>query len=232
MIVNCSNCNKALNVPDEKVPEGKSISFNCPSCNAPMAVSGKKSTGGKASSLLDETQNIPVPASREVKSDSSLHNLINMVENELEFLGEGKFQALVADGANLDRIGPILKKMDYMITSVRNHEEGLQKLAVNTYDLIVLNEQFDGCDPYENPIHKYIEPMPMNKRRRIFFVLVGKNYKTMDEMSAFNRSVNLVMNEADFTNFELILKKSMNDLKMFYHVFDRISSESGQEFSI
>ncbi len=232
MIINCANCKKSLNIPDDKVPEGKTISFNCPACNHQMKLVGGKGVGDPGAAPLDETQTVPMPAKKDERSESSLMSLLDMVEDELEFLGEGKFRALLADSDNIDRITPVLKKMEYSITTVKSHEEGISKLTMNTYDLLVLNEKFKDCDPYDNPLHKYVEPMPMIKRRKMFVVLIGHSFQTMDSMDAFNKSVNLVMNVVDFSNFELILKKSMNDMKAFYAVFNQISVESGQEFSI
>jgi hypothetical protein len=154
------------------------------------------------------------------------------VESELDMLQEGKFRALVADEDNMDRIAPVLKKMQFVVTTIDSHDEGIQKIEFNAYDLVILNESFKGCDPSNNPLHKFIEPMPMDKRRKIFVVLTGKNFKTLDNMSAFTKSVNIVMNEEDFANFELILKKAMKDNEVFYRVYYQLMIETGKEIAI
>jgi len=240
MKVTCPSCQKVINVPDEKIPEGKSITFKCPSCKNPIiAGHDKKGAHGglpdfegvpdttPTTNLLSETQNIPIPPPP--SGGRSLPNMDEALEDEMEMLEEGASRALVADAENLERISPVLRKMQYLITAVKSNDEALRKLQFNLYDIIIINERFDGCDPNNNPIIKFLEPMTMDKRRKIFVVLIGKNFKTLDNMTAFSRSVNMVLNDSDFSNFELILRKSMKENETFYRLFRRKLVETGKE---
>ncbi|HEB73447.1 MAG TPA: hypothetical protein ENI77_12620 [Nitrospirae bacterium] len=244
MKVKCPSCSKIINVPDEKIPARGVFNFNCPNCKNPVSASidekaiseialpdlGDLPETTPTPQPLDETQDIPVPP--RVGGDiPALPDFEDAMENELDILQEGKFRALVADNENLDRVSPVLKKMDYVITSVKSHDEAIQKLTFNKYDIIALSETFAGCDPAENAIHKYLEPLTMDIRRKMFIVMTGKKFKTMDNMQAFNKSANLVLNESDFGNFELILKKSIKDSELFYHIFNTMLIETGKEIA-
>lgn len=242
MKVKCPGCSKIINVPDEKIPAAGIFNFNCPNCKSPVSASiDEKSIsqvalpdlGGLPEKTptplpLDETQDIPVPP-KAGADIPELPDFEDTMEDELEMLQEGKFRALVADSDNLDRISTVLKKMDYVITSIKSHSEAIQKLTFNKYDIIVLSETFERCDPADNKIHKYLELLTMDIRRKTFVVMTGKKHKSMDNMQAFNKSVNLVLNDSDLGNFELILKKAMKDNELFYHVYNTMRIETGKE---
>jgi flagellar motor component MotA len=89
----------------------------------------------------------------------------------------------------------------------------------NQYDVIVLNENFGGNPPENNEVLKFFQNMPMNTRRHIFLALVGQNLKTLDNMTAFSKSVNAVINKSDISNLANILKKSIDDNEQFYKVY-------------
>lgn len=243
MKVKCDGCEKVINVPDDKIPADRPLAFNCPSCKRPLSVSrppdstsgvGLPDMGGIPETTppppLDQTQDVPILSAGGLKAPP-LPDMREAIESELDMLGEGRFRALVAEDANLDRLMPVLKKLEYVITVIKSHDEGVQKLALNRYDLIILNERFAGADPANNTLHKTLEPLPMETRRGMFVVMTGKNFKTLDNMTAFSRSVNLVVNESDFGNFELILKKAMNDNDAFYRVFRKMLVETGKELA-
>ena len=240
MKITCQSCNKTLNVPDEKIPEGKPFTFKCPSCKSPVTVHREQEKETLESlpafegvpdttpttNFLEQTQNIPVPPPKE---GGALPSLGDSLEDEMEMLAEDSHRALVADSENLERISPVLRKMGYLITAVKSHEEAINKLRFNFYELIIINERFGDCDPNNNPLLKFIEPMTMDVRRRMFVALTGRNFKTLDNMTAFTKSVNMVLNNADFSNFELILRKSMKDNESFYRVFKKMLVETGKE---
>lgn len=241
MKVTCPSCQKTVNVPDEKIPEGKPVKFKCPGCGQPVTVSREEGPPGglpkfegvpettPTSQILDETQNVPVPPPSPEGTKASLEAMAEALEDEMEMLAEGARRALVADTENLERISPVLRKLEYLITAVKTGEEAVRKLEHNFYDLVIINERFAGADPKNNPPHKFIEPMDMETRRKMFVAMVGKNFKTLDNMAAFVRSVNIVINEADFPNLELILRKSMNESETFFRVYRDTLIETGKE---
>ncbi len=244
MKVTCESCKKTISVPDEKIPDGKDLTFKCPGCKNPITVrkwtnppsgpglpefSGVPDTT-PASQPLDETRNVILPPAAE--DTSKLAAITTSLENEMDMLEEGAKRALVADEDNLDRIAPVLKKMEYAVSTVKTCDEALKKMAFNRYDIVIINERFEGSDPVNNPILKSIEPMTMDIRRKFFVVVIGKNFRTLDNMTAFAKSVNMVMNADDFQNFELILKKALKDYENFYALFNRTLVETGKETKI
>ncbi len=68
----------------------------------------------------------------------------------------------------------------------------------------------------------------MEQRRKMFVVLINERFKTMDSMSAFNKSVNLVFNVSDIDHFNQVLKRATDDNTTFYRVFKETLQKVGR----
>ncbi len=117
-----------------------------------------------------------------------------------------------------------LQEQKYKVEFSAGSNETFEKLRFNQYDAIILNEGFDE----NNEVLKHFQNMPMSARRHIFFVLVGENFKTLDNMTAFSKSVNLVVNKQDIPDLANILKKSIADYDQFYMVYKEIMRKLGK----
>jgi hypothetical protein len=62
----------------------------------------------------------------------------------------------------------------------------------------------------------------MDVRRNTFVVLVGTGLKTMDNMTAFNKSVNLVLNVQGIGDMESLLQIALAQHEEFYQVFKEL----------
>ncbi|MGO9013790.1 MAG: hypothetical protein ACLQF0_02305 [Dissulfurispiraceae bacterium] len=116
-------------------------------------------------------------------------------------------------------INAALEGLKYGIEFAQSAEDAFEKLKFNQYGVIVLNERFGGSSPENNAVYKFLQFMPMSARRRIFLALIGKDFKTGDNMTAFAKSSNITVNEKDIRNFKATMKKSIADNDQFYKVF-------------
>jgi len=223
MKIACTHCHKTINIPDNLVPASGSKVFKCPSCKGAINV-----FRGSEEKPMDQTQDVVLPPKG--AGAKGLSSMGGGLDHEIDLLGEGKYKALVADTQNASRVSPVLKKLDYQITLAGSQEDGYKKLQANTYDLILMNEKFGGVDPSKNAILKFLEPLTMDKRRKVFIALVGSNYKTLDELTAFSLSVDMVFNEGDFSNFELLLRKTLKDVENKYMVYRHTLKETGRGY--
>ena len=55
----------------------------------------------------------------------------------------------------------------------------------------------------------------MNLRRHSAVVLLGDSFQTLNPMQAFQQSVHVVINSADFDNLENLFKKVVSDNDIF-----------------
>ncbi len=116
-------------------------------------------------------------------------------------------------------ISAALEGLKYSIEFAAGAEDAFEKLKFNQYGIIVLNERFGGNTPENNAVYKFLQFMHMSARRSIFLALIGKDFKTGDNMTAFAKSSNITVNEKDIPNLKAVLKKSIADNDQFYKVF-------------
>ena len=128
-------------------------------------------------------------------------------------------QAIVK--AALDQIGFTM----HLATSA---EEAIERLRRDAYEIVVVNEQFQGASPLDNAVLASIRQMVMPVRRYMFVALLGRAYKTFDNMMAFARSVNTVVNLNDLPHLAAILVKGVNENNQFYRVFREVLAEAGR----
>jgi DNA-binding response OmpR family regulator len=118
-----------------------------------------------------------------------------------------------------EKMRPTLDLMEYHITETPNSREALKKMRYHTYDLVLLNEYFDTRDPDANPVLIYIERLAMETRRNMFVTLLTTRFRTMDHMTAFQKSVNMIVNLRNIDDMDKILQRGMADYGLFYKVF-------------
>jgi response regulator RpfG family c-di-GMP phosphodiesterase len=147
-----------------------------------------------------------------------------------DFVGEGGATALVceSDPAVREKIGDGLKDLDYQITSPEKTKEALKAMRFHVFDVVVVNELFDTANPEANEVLQYLENLNMTTRRRFFVALVSEKYRTMDNVAAFNRSVNLVINIKSIEDTGKIIKQGLADNKAFYHIFQETLQKMGK----
>ena len=142
-------------------------------------------------------------------------------EKPFDFVEEGAETALLCEPDLVIRakIKAALKKLEYNITEPKSAVEALKQMRFHVFDIVVLNELFDTQDPEKNDILKYISQLTMITRRNIFVALVTSRFRTTDNMAAFNKSVNIIINTKNVNEIEKILKRGIADNKTFYSVF-------------
>jgi hypothetical protein len=73
---------------------------------------------------------------------------------------------------------------------------------------VVLHDEFDG-PLSQSSFHREMSALPMDRRRSIFYALIGKQWHTLYNMEALAHSANVVVNEAEAAHFDIILKKGL-----------------------
>lgn len=164
--------------------------------------------------------------------------LVNEVASEdydpadrpFDFVGEGGETALLCepDPAVRETISASLRDLGYQITEPTTAKDALKAMRFHVFDVVVLNERFDVDDQQANSVHRYLEGMPMSTRRRFFVVLVSEKFRTMDNMTAFQQSVNIVINLKNIDEAGKIIKQGVAENKAFYHVFQETLQKMGK----
>lgn len=227
MEIKCEHCSSRLTLADEKVPVGKVSSLRCPKCKSKITIdlrpeaSTDKNTSVFSAGGADAFE---APA-RSVAAED-----YDASERPFDFLEEEGKTALVCEPEpqRLASIREVLEIMEYHITAPEGVRDALRKMKYHEYDLILVNERFDGSDPDANGILIYLERLAMDVRRHIYVALLSERYPTLDYMTAFLKSVNITINLKDLDSLDRILTRGINERDMFYDVYNETAKKLGK----
>ncbi|MDP3285927.1 MAG: hypothetical protein Q8M56_15970, partial [Desulfobacterales bacterium] len=110
----------------------------------------------------------------------------------------------------------------------KNGRDVLKKMRYHNYDVIVLNEKFDNPNPDANPVMMNLERMQMSTRRNIFVALLSDRFRTMDNMTAFQKSVNIIINTKNMEDFGKIFSRGVTDHEFFYRIYRESMKKAGR----
>jgi len=222
MQVECNECQRSMNIPDEKLPKDQAFSVTCPGCKNKIKVDQHLKT--------QESPTPPAPEPEEALDASSMvveHEDFED-DDELVIYEEGDQLALVLDEKNQSVWTEALESRDYKIQYAKSPEHAVHKMKFTHFHFIALHENYGNKGLDNNPVYKTLIEMPMVTRRNIFFALLGTNFKTLNNMQAFQKSANVVINEKDFDKLGDVLKKSISENEIFYKVFKETLHSMGK----
>jgi CheY-like chemotaxis protein len=211
MEIICQSCKGKLKIPDEKLPAGKTASIKCPRCQSKISIKVPEESVADVENEFDDL----------FAFDEDEGESYDAVDKPFDFIEEEGKTALVCESDALirEKISPILHIMEYHVTEVPSSRETLKKMRYHTYDIVILNEYFDSKDVDTNPILIYLERMMMEIRRNMFVVLLTTRFRTMDNMMAFQKSVNMILNLRNIDDMDKILQRGLADYGLFFKVF-------------
>ncbi|MDO9109313.1 MAG: hypothetical protein Q7U40_01545, partial [Desulfatirhabdiaceae bacterium] len=219
MEVICDQCQGKFKIPDEKIPAEQVVFIPCPRCK-------KKLTLDTRTKKLP-TLNDPVKAghSRQSVDKSLIETISSSVydasEKPFDFLAPGVKTALVceSDPGILSKLRFALKQMGYHTVEPESATDALKKMRFHFFDLIVMNELFNCLSPDDNPILTYLNDLMMSVRRNMFVALITTRFRTMDNMAAFNKSVNVLIHLRNLDEIAKVLRRAIDEHQAFYSVF-------------
>src|SRR5438876_241520 len=121
-----------------------------------------------------------------------------------------------------------LEQLGYTMLPATTSEEAAERLRRHAFDIVVVDERFESSGVLDNAVLKMLNTMPIGARRHVFVVLLGREFKTFDNMMAFARSVNVVVNLNDLPHLPAIVRKGLEDNNEFYRVFREMLAEVGK----
>ena len=227
MDVVCEQCKGKFKIPDEKVPKGQTFSVSCPKCKNKISI--KTGTDKPAPSKEAPSPSAkPVSDAKKSIIDEVDSGSYDASEKPFDFIEEGAQTALLCepDSDIRGKIKAALENMGYHITEPQSARDVLKQMRFHVFDMVVLNEMFGARDPDENSILKYLDRLPMSTRRSVFVALVSDRFRTTDNMAAFNKSVNLIINIKNIEEAEKVLKRGVADNAAFYRVYNEVISKN------
>ncbi len=219
MQVTCSQCKARFNIPDGKLPKDKKMAIACPKCKQRIIV--RPSPEQEPSKAGSTNGTVKVSPGYEYRD----------VDEVLELtIAEGEKVALlmIGDEADTQLVKEAAQKVGYRVVLAKDTRDALSKMRFHHFPMVFLADGFDSMDIIQSPILRYLEHLPMSVRRKIFLVLIGTRFRSMDHMKAFAMSANLVVNKKELDKLAPILSRALLDHEQFYRVFMETLKEVGK----
>ncbi|MFO7716624.1 zinc-ribbon domain-containing protein [Desulfosarcina sp.] len=213
MEIICESCQSKFRIADEKLPKDKTAFLKCPKCKNRISVAPvAKDAGGTGQPDIEEDF---------FSFDEDESDGYDASDKPFDFVEEEGKTALLCelDPMLKKTILPVLDVLEYHVTEVTNSREALKNMRYHSYDLIVVNEYFDAKNPDANGVLIYLERLNMSIRRNVFVALITRRFRTMDHMAAFQKSVNIIVNVDNISDFDKILRRGMADFGIFYQAY-------------
>jgi len=220
MDIICEHCQSKFKIPDEKIPAGKVVSVPCPKCKNKLTVSAAQKAESPA----------PVADTGAGAMDDLHGDTYDAAEKPFDFVEEEGKTTLICepDPAVRKTLVSALENMEYHITDAKDTRDAVTNMRYHVYDLILVNESFDTANPDQNLVLNYLERLSMPIRRNIFVVLITNRFRTMDNMMAFNKSVNMVLNVKNINDFGKILSGRITENDFFYRIYRETLKKLGK----
>jgi len=216
---NCPECLTSFSVPDEKIPKDREFKILCPKCRTPIG----RSTGFL---LNNEQKNEGAPAAFSTGDPDETEQ----GDGAVEVMEEGVRTCLlcISDNGRAKKIEEIVRQLDFYASFAPTVKLALSKMDQNSYDLVVLDEDFGGNSGSENLVLHHINLLPMHVRRQFFLCLLSTTMTTLDQMPAFHMGVNLILNVEDLDKAKVILTRATKEHRSFYRIFTEELKKKGQ----
>ncbi|MBU4421217.1 MAG: zinc-ribbon domain-containing protein [Proteobacteria bacterium] len=227
MNIVCKQCQGKFKIPDEKLPKGQTFSLTCPNCKNKISIDTRSKIDSSSKDLKQESAKTET---EKTIFDEVVSGAYDASEKPFDFVEEGVETALLCetDPAILAKIKIAVENMGYHTTEAQSALDALKQMRFHVFDMVVLNEKFDTEDPDNNNVLKYLQQMSMDIRRNIFVALITERFRTMDNMAAFHKSINMVINLKNINEIEKILKSGVADSAVFYRVFKEVLAKTGR----
>lgn len=225
MIVNCPHCEKQLKLPKkivESVRElaaGKIMNVKCPQCSGIIPLH---------SDMAPPSQ----PTAKAVRGRSGEAKSARFVTPppppDISWLKDGRYEGketiedvpmaliLMQECPAREIVIGSLEGIGYKAELVESTADAIEKIQFVDYACIVLHSLYEGRGINTSAFHKHMCSMNMSKRRFVFYILIGKEFKTFYNLQALAFSANLVVNDEEVPKFDVILRKAIPEYEELF----------------
>lgn len=218
---------------------GRTLKIGCPKCKQPIelnsdgSVVGQTTPGlmdvliaehagnedqaaeGIVAAALKKPQPVRLPPEAPKPPDlgwlsSGVYSEKEVVENVPHVL------IMIGDEELAARVSAAFGELGYQPTYARSAEEAIAKMQFVNFEAVVLHSRFEGGELNDSTVHQYLREMAMSRRRYIFYVLIGPEFRTLYDLESLAYSANLVVNDSNAGHFPIILKRGINEYQELF----------------
>ncbi|MBF0303057.1 MAG: hypothetical protein HQK73_08455 [Desulfamplus sp.] len=238
MISECPHCNQNLRFSDAnkeriltalgKLPQGQTLKFKCPICKEVIELNpeGSPPDNGLTSNIeidIKSTEKyantiaVPPPSPPDAPDISWLMSGANTDANIVEDVQTA--MVIVPDQSMRSKISDTIKAESYQIYIPQNIDEAISSIRFKDYAIIVYHSRYENKPLKNQDFHKFIQQMSMQKRRYIYYILIGPEFHTLYDLEALANSANLVIKDSEIKFFSTIITKGKSDYKKLFNPY-------------
>jgi hypothetical protein len=225
MISQCPHCHQALQfspAQQEKIDsalanlKSGALKLGCPNCRQAINLKADGSLLEEGAPVAAAQPQPSAPTSVTPPAYPDISWLAQGIYTEQEVMAEvPKALVLMPSGKDRECVAKALSERGYQTEFPESANDALVQMRFSLYTAVVLHDEFDGALA-DSPFHRQMVAMPMDRRRSIFYVLIGKQRHTLYDLEALASSANVVVNEAEVVHFDIILKKGLQDMEALF----------------
>ncbi len=207
MLTHCPFCQKSLELTNEQnsrleqalsqLLPGKILTMKCPLCRSAITLD---KTGFPPQSPANQVLPPPPPSLDWLKSG------IYQGEDKVEDVP----MALVLHQPDEQRkhIGEALETVGYQVFMADTVVDAMERMRFVNFSCVALQANLEETLE-QSTFHIYMRNLPMERRRYIFYILIGDNFHTLYDLEALACSANLTVNSSDLRHLDIVLRKSI-----------------------
>lgn len=228
MINQCPHCLTALQFNSAQLEKIKaalanitsgSLKLGCPHCKKPIhlnAAGGLYQAEEKASPTAGKTPALAPAIAVVPPAYPDISWLAQGIYTEQEMVTDvPKALILMASGPSRDAVVKAFRERGYQIEMPESGNDALVQMRFGTFAAVVLHAEFDGSLA-ASAFHRQLAAMPMDKRRALFYALIGQEFYTLYNLEALTYSANVVVNDQEALHFDIILKKGLQEMEELF----------------
>ncbi len=229
MKILCPNCSKTLKISDkiqkglERLGPGRVLRLSCPKCGESIALDAGHLPADTGQGVIIVGSTIkPPPPPNIAWLKSGVFEEEEVVEDIPQTL------ILAKPGAERDSISEAVENIGYQSTFANSGKEAMEKLRFTNYASVILHDNFEDGGLRTSSFHQFMRDMAMQKRRFIFYILIGPEFSTLYDLEALAYSANLVVNSSEIPELLTIFRKAIPQYEeLFGNLMAEISAYSG-----
>ncbi|MEN8258151.1 MAG: hypothetical protein ABFS09_09860 [Thermodesulfobacteriota bacterium] len=211
MISQCPHCQHSFTAGHQKkieeayaaLPMGKSLKFSCPTCQMAVEVTASP----------QQTAAVGGP---EIKGDMPQPPSLNWLKSgtiaDKEVLDEFSLVMILMPNDHPARhtISTVFEGLGYKPIFPDSAADAINRMRFTEFAAVVLHSRYEGMLA-DSTFHSHMCELPMQKRRYIYYVIIGPEFHTLYNLEALHNSTNLVVNDNELPDLPIILKKSFRE---------------------
>ena len=214
MITNCPQCRQPLrfsqaqqvkiNQALHKLTRGKRLTIKCPHCRVAINLDSPAPSATAAEVELQP----PAPPDLDWLTTG-------------RFAGEEKVEdvpmslVLYDDSPERDLVEAAMKDVGYQVVTATTAEEAIKRMQFVGFSCVTLHTGLEG-GLEKSVFHDYMRNMAMERRRYIFYIVIGPHFQTLYNLEALSTSANLVVAEKNLKYFDVILRKAIPEYEELF----------------